>query len=123
MYPFPDETLRAEALFASHVQASDTISSTDLDDVVAQVLRRDGPSECAARMAYEFGEHPDTAVRRMRWARRMIRRVPAPATSPSGPRRNHEGPGVRQGDDDPIPDHALPDTTPPHRGACHRPAG
>jgi hypothetical protein len=76
MYPFPDETLRAEALFASHLQASDMISPKDVDDVVVQVLRRDGPCECAARMAYEFGEHPDTAVRRMGWARRMIRRLP-----------------------------------------------
>ena len=78
MHPFPDETLRAEALFASHVQASDPINPENVDDVVAEVLRRDGPCECAARMAYEFGEHPDTAVRRMRWARRMIQRVPAP---------------------------------------------
>jgi hypothetical protein len=77
MHLFPDETLRTEALFASTLQASDMIDPKDVDDVVAQVLRRDGPCECAARMAYEFGEHPDTAVRRMRWARRMIRRFPA----------------------------------------------
>jgi hypothetical protein len=75
MSPFSDETLCAEALFASHVQASDPIKAQDVDDAVAQVLRRDGAGECAARMAYEFGEHPDTAVRRMRWARRTIRRV------------------------------------------------
>ncbi len=78
MHPFPDETERAEALFVSPLQASDPVSPQDVDDVVAQVLRRDGPGECAARMAYEFGEHPDTAVRRMRWARRIIRRLPAP---------------------------------------------
>lgn len=81
MHPFPDETLRAEALFASHVQASDPISPEDLDDIVATLLRRDGPRECAARMAYEFGEHPDTAVHRMRWARRIIRHRLAPAES------------------------------------------
>jgi len=79
MRPFPDETLRAEALFASHLQASDPINPEDLEHVVDQVLLRDGPCGCAARMAYEFGEHPDTAVRRMRWARRIIRRLPAPA--------------------------------------------
>ena len=75
MHPFPDETLRAEALFASDLQASDRIEPKDAEDVVAQVLRRDGPCECAARMAYEFGEHPDTAVPRMRWARRMAARI------------------------------------------------
>ena len=75
MHPSHDETLRAEALFASPLQASDPIDPEDVDDVVAQVLRRDGPGGCAARMAYEFGEHPDTAVRRMRWARRMVRRL------------------------------------------------
>ena len=79
MHPVPDETLRAEALFVSQLQASDLIDPKEVDAVVAQVLRRDGPGECAARMAYEFGEHPDTAVRRMRWARRIVRRFPAPA--------------------------------------------
>ncbi|MGA5299492.1 hypothetical protein ACPCHT_06155 [Nucisporomicrobium flavum] len=75
MQPVPDEVLRAEALFASHLQASDPMSTEIVDDTVATVLRCDGPGECAARMAYEFGEHPDTAVRRMRWARRTVRRL------------------------------------------------
>ncbi|UQU67877.1 hypothetical protein COUCH_17055 [Couchioplanes caeruleus] len=74
MYPVPDEILRAEALFASHLQASDPTTPEMIDRTVATLLRDDGPCECAARMAYEFGEHPDTAVRRMRWARRTIRR-------------------------------------------------
>jgi hypothetical protein len=100
MHPILDETLCAEALFASHLQASDMISPADVDDVVAQVLRRDGPCACAARMAYEFGEHPDTAVRRMRWARRMVRRLPAPDTPPRG----RKSPAKRGG---PLPDHAA----------------
>jgi hypothetical protein len=29
---------------------------------------------CAGRMAQEFGDHPDTAYRRMRWVRRLIAR-------------------------------------------------
>ena len=74
MHPYPEETLRAEALFASDLQASEKISPEAVDDVVVQVLRRDGPCECAARMAYEFGEHPDLAARRMRWARRVVSR-------------------------------------------------
>ena len=30
-----------------------------------------GPG-CAARVAQAFGEHPETAVTRMRWARAMV---------------------------------------------------
>lgn len=78
MRSLPDDVMRAEALFVSHLQASDPLTPEVVDDTVATLLRRDGPCECAARMAYEFGEHPDTAVRRMRWARRTVRRAPAP---------------------------------------------
>ena len=38
-----------------------------------------GGSGCAARVAQAFGEHPEAAVTRMRWARTMVARaVPAP---------------------------------------------
>jgi hypothetical protein len=30
---------------------------------------------CAAEMAAEYGEHPDCAVRRMRWARAVVAEV------------------------------------------------
>ena len=33
-----------------------------------------GPG-CAARVAQAFGEHPETAVTRMRWARTMVARA------------------------------------------------
>jgi hypothetical protein len=78
LVPIPDATVRAEALFASHLQPSEPVTPGVLDDTVATMLHRDGPRECAARMAYEFGEHPDTAVRRMRWARRTISRLATP---------------------------------------------
>ena len=79
MHPLPDEVVRAEALFASDLQASDPATPELVDETVATLLRRDGPCECAARMAFEFGEHPDTAVRRMRWARRTVSRPAPPA--------------------------------------------
>jgi hypothetical protein len=44
-------------------------------DTVATQLRDCGVDACAARMAYEFGEHPDTAVPRMRWARRVVHQI------------------------------------------------
>jgi len=38
-----------------------------------------GGSGCAARVAQAFGEHPEAAVTRMRWARTMVART-VPAT-------------------------------------------
>src|SRR6266566_5006347 len=34
--------------------------------------RRHGARGCAARVAQAYGEHPETAVRRMRWARTAV---------------------------------------------------
>ena len=49
----------------------------------ATALRRWGVRGCAARVAGEFGDHPDTAVARMCWARAAISRVyPAPSMPP-----------------------------------------
>ena len=81
MQPVPDEVVRVEALFASHLQASDPISPEIVDGTVATVLQRDGAWECAARMAYEFGEHPDTAAQRMRWARQVVHRQSSSSAS------------------------------------------
>ena len=75
MHHNPDETVRAEAVFVSHLQASDPIDVEVVEDTVDTLLRRDGAAGCAAGMAYEFGEHPDTAARRMRWARDLVRRA------------------------------------------------
>lgn len=64
---------RAEALFASPVSATRTLDERQLDDVVRETVRHlGGIRECAAQVAYEFGEHPDTACARMRWARRTV---------------------------------------------------
>lgn len=63
----------AEALFVSHLQASQRVSADTVRAVVSATLQRHGCAGCAARVAYEFGEEPDCAVRRMRWARRTVR--------------------------------------------------
>jgi hypothetical protein len=36
---------------------------------VAETVRGFGSRGCAARVAQEFGDHPETAAARMRWAR------------------------------------------------------
>ena len=70
--------VRADALFASALQRSDRPSSGQVRQAIAVAVARYGDSGCAARVAQAFGEHPETAVTRMRWARTMIARdVPA----------------------------------------------
>ncbi|WP_306215094.1 hypothetical protein [Actinoplanes sp. RD1] len=69
-----DQHQRAEALFASTLQAGE---SPDQEAVVREtttLLADAGPVGCSAAMAYEFGEHPELAVRRMRWARQTVQR-------------------------------------------------
>ena len=66
------EAVRADALFVSPLQSSDRPAADEVRDAVATTLRRLGLRECAARVATEFGEHPETAVGRMRWARSAV---------------------------------------------------
>jgi hypothetical protein len=79
MHDRKEEVIRAEALFASDLQADDGPDDEAVLRTTTALLRQDGPAGCSARMAYEFGEHPDLAVRRMRWARQVISKVFGPA--------------------------------------------
>jgi hypothetical protein len=77
------EAARAEALFASTLQPSESPSTDQVRHAIATALRRWGVRGCAARVAGEFGDQPDTAVARMCWARATVNRVyPAPSTPP-----------------------------------------
>ncbi len=69
------EAVRAQALFVSALQASGSPSHDQVRRTVATTLRRLGVRGCAAQMAGEFGDHPDTAVARMSWALATIRTV------------------------------------------------
>jgi hypothetical protein len=70
--------VRADALFASALQRSDEPSPGQVRRAIAAAVAAYGGSGCAARVAQAFGEHPETAVTRMRWARTMVARaVPA----------------------------------------------
>ncbi len=60
-----------EALFASQLQPSDTLTTQAVADAIGSTLRRLGPAGCASRMAQEFGDHPDAATDRMRWIREL----------------------------------------------------
>ena len=81
------ETLRAEALFASTLQASEQPSSDRIRRAVSTTLQRLGSGGCARHLAGEFGEHPDLAAGRMAWALATTRAtyptpVPAAAAGP-----------------------------------------
>ena len=61
---------RCEALFASALQPSDTPDAGMIAAAIRSAVHRIGPRGCTELMAQEFGDHPDAAARRMRWARR-----------------------------------------------------
>jgi hypothetical protein len=63
----PNINTMREALFASHMQASDQPDSQQITTAITSVLQQFGPLYCAERVAEEFGDHPETAVARMRW--------------------------------------------------------
>jgi hypothetical protein len=66
---------RAEALFASSVQSSQTPQDGEVRQAVAEAFARLGSRGCAADVAGEFGDHPDVAVARMRWAIATVKAV------------------------------------------------
>jgi hypothetical protein len=72
MFVQVSEDARIEALFVSHLQSSQRPSAEVIRDAVSDAVTRHGETGCAALVAQEFGEHPDVAVDRMRWARHAI---------------------------------------------------
>jgi hypothetical protein len=59
---------RAGALFASPLQRSDEPSARQVRQAIATTIGVHGVPGCAARVAQAYGEHPETAFIRMRWA-------------------------------------------------------
>ena len=91
-------TARADALFASPLQRSDQPTPAQVHQAIAAALAAFGIRGCAARVAQAYGEHPETAVPRMRWARAAVTRAPvthapggvsAGSARVPGPRRAH----------------------------------
>jgi len=77
MWPvIPDSSIgapQADAVFASGLQRGDEPSVGQVQRAVAAAISAFGYSGCAERVAQEFGDHPETAVIRMRWARAVVR--------------------------------------------------
>jgi hypothetical protein len=75
----------ADAIFVSGLQRCDEPSAGQVRQAVAGVIRTFGCSGCAGRVAQAFGDHPETAVIRMCWARAVAREAfadPAPEPGP-----------------------------------------
>jgi hypothetical protein len=72
MYALIDD-IRSEALFASNLQRSQQPTVELIRVAVNTTVDRLGQTRCAELVAQEFGEHPDCAISRMRWARHAVR--------------------------------------------------
>ncbi len=72
MRQFSFTAVRSEALFASALQRSDRPHAEQVREAIAAAVRAYGTRGCAARVAQEFGDHPEVAVIRMRWAREVV---------------------------------------------------
>jgi hypothetical protein len=92
MWPvMPDSSIgasQADATFASVLQRGDEPSVGQVRQAVAAAICAFGYSGCAERVAHEFGDHPETAVIRMRWARALAREVLADLAREAGPGAN-----------------------------------
>jgi hypothetical protein len=88
MFPATGLSIRAaaaDALFVSALQRCDEPDTGQVRRAIAAAIGAFGRPGCAQRVAQEFGDHPDTAVIRMRWARIMARAAfadPAPEAGP-----------------------------------------
>jgi hypothetical protein len=79
---------RCEALFSSGLQPSDAPTTDMVATAISRTVQQFGIRGCAGRMAQEFGDHPDTAARRMRWARQLIAQGPAAQRRQAGHERD-----------------------------------
>ncbi len=87
---------RAEALFCSDLPTGSLPTRPQIAAAVAQTIRLHGTTHaCAVTLAGAYGECPETAVARMRWALDQVRTLyPRPLTLPrQGARRplSHHG--------------------------------
>ena len=72
---------RCEALFSSALQESDALTATSVAAAIHSTVRRFVVGGCIGLMAQEFGDHPEAAGERMRWARHVVSELfaePAP---------------------------------------------
>ena len=67
-YDLSISAARADALFASPLQRSDEPSARQVRQAIATAIAAYGVRGCAARVAQDYGDHPETAHTRLRGA-------------------------------------------------------
>jgi hypothetical protein len=73
----------ADALFTSDLSARREHTRIEVASAIGYAIStHQGTGGCAAEVAAAYGEHPETAARRMRWARAVIEGAKAPAGWP-----------------------------------------
>jgi len=77
--------LYADALFVSGLRRCDEPGAAQVRQAIAAAIRAFGRSGCAGRVAQEFGDHPETAVIRMRWARAVAGAAFTESANEAGP--------------------------------------
>jgi hypothetical protein len=76
MFRLNETDERCEALFASALQRSEAPSASLVAREISRTLGELGTEGCACRVAQEFGDHPESARDRMRWARQAVANLP-----------------------------------------------
>lgn len=67
---------RAQALFTSDLSAQREYTQAEVAAAIRHAFRAHGGARgCAAEVAAAYGEHPETAACRMRWARAVIQGI------------------------------------------------
>src|ERR1022692_2340268 len=80
---------RCEALFASRLQRWEAPTAEAVAQAIGCTVRQLGTRGCARQMGQEFGDHPESAMARMRWVRQVIGEISA---SPAPRRAGGSGP-------------------------------
>jgi hypothetical protein len=77
---------QAEALFTSDLSAFTSHARVSVNAAIKRAIRaHGGVCGCSGEVAAAYGEHPETAAARMRWARTVVERgALAPALTQSG---------------------------------------
>jgi hypothetical protein len=85
----PLTAARAAALFVSDLSTSARLTDTDVEAAIRHSLRTHGGIQgCSADVAFAYGDHPELAAPRMRWARSVVeglyqQRLPVRPAQPS----------------------------------------
>jgi hypothetical protein len=77
--PAPSLAARAEALFISDLSIRGQYTKLEVAAAIRRAIdTHHGLRGCAGEVAAAYGEHPETAARRMRWARAVVEGINAP---------------------------------------------